>query len=109
MPVIVPLIPFLRRRRRRVATSATPVGALTLVSAAYQSGEWVELTFGRAIDVAAIDAAAFIVNDGDAVIQFIGTSAVSLTGPASVRVELTGHDSWFDPGITLTATAANGI
>jgi hypothetical protein len=108
----IPPPPFRKRRGRPKRTPpqpAAPVGALTLVACAYDSGSWVQLTFDRPIDIAGVDGAAVTVADGGAAILYVGTSAVILIDPATVEIALTGFDSWLDPGVTLTATAANGI
>ena len=105
----IPAKPRRRRKREPIASSPAPVGPLTLVACAYDPGMWVELTFDRAIDIAGIDGEAITIDDGDAAIRFRGTEDVTLTGPATVRIVVTGFDDWFEPGVTMTATGANGI
>src|SRR5687768_15961124 len=101
--------PRRRRKRRSVASRPTPPAPLTLVSAAYDSGSWVQLIFDRAIDIAAIDVSAIVVRDGGAAIQFVGTTPATLVGPMNVEIPLTGFDDWLEPGVTMTVSAANGI
>src|SRR5688500_19821617 len=106
--LIVPQIPFRRRRRSKTAPPS-PVGPLRLVACAYQSGTYVDLTFDRPIDIAAIDGEAITADDGDAAIRFRGELDNMLVEPNVVRIALAGFDSWLEPGVTMTATAANGI
>src|SRR5687768_4807684 len=98
-----------RRGRTKPARATAPVGPLTLVAAEYDSGSWVQLTFDRPIDVAGIDGAAVTIADGGAAILYAGTNVVTLVDPATVEIALTGLDNWLDPGVTMSATAANGI
>ena len=79
----------LRFQKKRPTTLPTP--PLTLVAAVYEVGSHVELTFDRAVDASAMDAASVIVNDGD-VANFVygGVDASQTDGPRVVRVSLNG-------------------
>ena len=79
------------------------------MAASYDPTAAVVLTFDRAIDIAGIDGAAVVVNDGVNGLQFAGTNGVTLVGPAAVEVVLAGLGEWLDPGVTLTVSPANGI
>jgi hypothetical protein len=96
-------------RKRRTATTVLPAAPLVLVSAAYDPGAAADLTFDRAIDVAALDPASFVVSDGDYGFQYVGTGESGLLSPTTVRIVLVGIGEWSEPGITLSAGAANGI
>src|SRR5688500_3937898 len=106
-----PLYPRKRKPRPRGNQPAPtpPVGPLTLIACAYDPGAWIELTFDRPIDIAAIDGEAVTIGDGDSAIRFRGTEDVTLTGPSTVQIVVSGFDSWFEPGVTMTATGANKI
>ncbi len=109
MPILVPIIPFIRRRRRKPIASPGPA-ALTLVAAYYDAATLVRLTFDRPIDIAGIVASAIVVSDGPyEAARFAGTAAAELSAPATIELplELTGPAS--GPIVTLTASALNGI
>ena len=108
---IIPAKRRVGRKRRRPPAAPTPPAALVLVSAAYDhAGPNVTLTFDRQIDVAGIDVTAVTVNDDDvAGIELRGAGAVTLTGPAAVRIPLADVGIAQQPGTFLTATAATGI
>ena len=104
--------PAWRRGRPRVKplASTPPFGPLVLVAAAYEPGAYVELTFDRAIDIAALDAAAIVVSDGDVTgFVYAGTAESFLMGPTVLRVMLAGIEEGAAPGITMTVGAGNGI
>jgi hypothetical protein len=84
---------------------------LTLVSATYVAGISIELTFDRAIDIAGLVGSQITVDDSAPLnIRFVATGAASLTGPATVLIELEEGESWFGgSGIQLNASAATGI
>lgn len=77
--------------------------------AIYEESLWVELTFDRAIDMNALDAAQITVDDG----PFSGTLWVgvgsTLIGPATVRIELGEFDPSSSAETSLTAGAGTGI
>lgn len=112
--------PTIHPVRRRVGRSyakgeSTPVpppAVLTLVSAVYDPGGTVSLTFDRAIDISGMDVSAVSVDDG-AVMNFKyrgwGDSPPELTGPDTVLVYLNGYEDGGDPGVHLTVDAGNGI
>src|SRR5688500_11507840 len=88
MMIVNPPLPFRKRRK-----SETPVpAALTLVSALYNPGTAIDLTFNRAIDIAAIDVLAITVNDGqfiNVVYRGIGTPTLSSPNTVSIGLEET--------------------
>jgi hypothetical protein len=107
--IIVPLIPFRRRRKAGPAPTTPPV-ALTLVSASFDpDGPEVYLTFDRAIDIAGLIVGAFAVADGPDGHSLIGFLAPILLAPNEVQVlmQITGAASGDD--VLLTAGAASGI
>ena len=97
----------IRYKARPAAPSRPPV----LVAASYEPGSWVDLTFGRPVDVTGVVPGALTVADGDDVgARFGGTGPVTQPGgPATVRVTLAALEPWATPGVRLTATAASGI
>jgi hypothetical protein len=109
-------IPAKRPRRPKPpmapVTTSPPVGALTLVSAVYAAGPTAALvlTFNRAIDVGAIDGWAILVDAGaiDGV-RLVATGAVTMAGPAAVRLGREEIASASGPTTLLTAEASNGI
>jgi hypothetical protein len=111
MPVIIPLLRR-RRGRSRNGSNVAPA-ALVLVAAAYEAGTvppTVTLVFDRAIDVSGIAGAAIVVSDeGDLGETLTGTGAVTLLGPATVRIGLVKVGDPLPGSTTLTATAGNGI
>ena len=113
MPLLVPPIPFIRRRRRPArATSVAPPAALTRVAAGYEPGVAVTLTFDRAIDIAGLGAGgagAITVTDEDLEEQFVGTGAGTMLGPAAVRVALAPQFPLAGEPTALTATGGTGI
>jgi hypothetical protein len=106
--IIVPEIPFrFRRPRRQQPQGAAP---LELLSGVYVSAASVRLTFDRAINIAAISTGAIIVNDNDDVGEkFEGQGAATLLAPETVEIGLVPAGGPSGTGITLTASAANGI
>jgi hypothetical protein len=109
MPVPIFKIPYIARMRRVASSEAPPVVPLMLDSAAYDPGAAVDLTFNRAIDIAGMDPASIVVSDGDYGFQYVGTADSALLSPTTVRVVLLGIGDWTEPGITMTASSANGI
>ncbi len=109
MPITVPLIPFIRRRRRQ--PRAVAPAALMLVAAEYQEGVWVRLTFDRPIDISAMNGSAITVDDG----PLSGTLWVglevsgTLIGPATVQIELEPYDPSSSAQTLLNAAAGTGI
>lgn len=107
MPVIVPLIPFIRRRRRRIARA--PV-ALTLVAATYTStGPQVTLTFDRAINIDNLGPSQLLVSDApDTGQDLVGSSILSQPNAQSVSIGLTPIGPASGP-LLLQATDNTGI
>jgi hypothetical protein len=107
-PGVIPAKPPRHRKRKSVPASSAPA-PLVLVSAVYDAGAGVTLTFDRAVEIGAMDAGAITVNDG-AIMGFVYEGVVaSPSGPAMVVVDLGGVEESSDPVTQLTATAANGI
>jgi hypothetical protein len=106
-----PFITAKRRvhRKRRSDVSSAPA-ALVLVSGVYISAASVRLTFDRDIDISAIDTTVFIVNDNDDVGEkFEGQGPATLLDPQTVQITLVPAGGPSGSGITLTASASNGI
>ena len=103
MLMFTPLRPAGRR------TKARPVPALKLVSATYQSGTWVRLTFGRPVDASGLvaDQVTFVDQPADGIYQ--GTGAATMVGPTTVQVALTPIGMSGGTERLLTATAGTGI
>jgi hypothetical protein len=83
-----------------------------LESAVYEEGEEVAivLTFDRAIDIAGMDGAQIVVNDGVYVgNRFAATGAATMLTPASVRILMNPIGEAEVGAVTLTASAASGI
>ena len=109
IPTIIPAKRRVRRKRKQDASSAPPV-ALTLVSAIYDAGAAVTLTFDRAIDISALDGSVVIVEDGvHSEFRYAGTVGATLLTPATVQIELAGVEEWTGPDIRLDAGTGNGI
>jgi hypothetical protein len=103
-----------RRKRRAPATSepTPPQQELILESAAYEEGEEnaIVLTFDRAIDIAGLDGAQIVVNDGVYVGSvFAATGAATMLSPARVRILMSPIGEAEIGAVTLTATADTGI
>jgi hypothetical protein len=113
--IIVPPIPFLRRRSRRAAVQPGPPPpvALTLVSATYQTFDdpFLTLTFDRAIDIAGFEGSGILVDDGQfRMTLFDALGALTLEDPQTLRIELTTVGPSTAAGeVLLTAGANNGI
>ena len=106
-----PFITAKRRvnRKRRSDVSSAPA-ALVLVSGVYISAASVRLTFDRAIDIDGLNSAVFVVNDNDDVGEkFEGSGAGTLLSATTVEITITPAGGPSGSGITLTASAANGI
>ena len=106
--IFVPGKKRVRRKPRPQSPSAGP--ALALVAAVWEEGPVLFLTFDRAIDIAAMDVSAILVDDGQIMgFRYRGANEPELTGPATVRVQVDGIDEDTHPGVHLTASAASGI
>jgi hypothetical protein len=76
----------------------------------YISAASVRLTFDRAIDIGALNSAVFVVNDNDDVGEkFEGSGGGSLLSGTTVEIVIVPAGGPSGSGITLTASAANGI
>src|SRR5688500_10350119 len=100
--------PRVRRKRRSDGSSAP--AALVLVSGVYISAASIRLSFDRPIDMGGLDRAVFVVNGkGDVGEKFGGAGAGTLLSPTTVEITITPAGGPSGSGITLTASAANGI
>ena len=110
-PTIIPAKRRVRRKRKQAAAGEpVPPVALTLVSAIYDAGAAVTLTFDRPIDIAALDGSAIVVEDGvHSEFRYNGTAGATLLSPVTVQIELAGVEEWTGPDIRLDAASANGI
>ncbi len=106
MPILVPIIPFIRRRRR--AAPIAPPAALVLVGATLMP-ESVVLAFDRAIDLAGLDGAVIFVDDYESGSLYQGTQFASLLNPTTAEIGMVIIDSSTGTQILLTAGAGNGI
>src|SRR5688572_6497780 len=110
MPTIIRTIPFIRRRERRAASDPAPPGApLVLVSASWEAGGAVTVTFDRGIDIAGIAAGAFVINDGENGFTYQGVSWLDHPTPQTVVVECHGTSEYEGPTVLLDVSGANGI
>ena len=113
------IIPPPKKFPRKRTTEKPPAGSppptppppvLTLVSAVYEAGQYVALTFDRPIDFAGLDVAAVSVADGDvADYRYVGSGTPMEAGAATVEVLLNGVAAGADPGVRLTVGPGNGI
>ena len=108
--IIVPLIPFRRRRKAGPALEA-PAQTLVLVSAVYDEVELVLfLTFDRAVDPSLFAAAQVSVNDGSFNFnRYGGVGAAGVISPMQISVALQLLASAPVGPATLSATALTGI
>ena len=110
-----PPVKYPRRRHRRGRARAAqappaPPAQLTLVSAVYDAGAAVTLTFDRPIDIAGLDGSVVIVEDGvHSQFRYNGTAGATLLSPVTVQIELAGVEEFVGPGIRLDAGSGNGI
>ncbi len=99
-----------RRRPSRTPREAPAPVALVLVKVSYDEGNWVRLEFDRAIDSGAIVGSAIIVDDEElSGRRYAATAGTVVTSPVAVRAFLTDIGPATGSGITLTASAGNGI
>jgi hypothetical protein len=115
MPVNIPVIPFIRRRKRRAAQlGPPPVQELILVAAEYHPEgvdvPWVRLAFDRAINIAAINPTQIMVNDPvTSGTLLMGGGSAQLIAPATVQVELGDYDPASGTQLLLSVSTTNGI
>lgn len=110
MPVNIPDIQFIRKRKRM--QFGPPPAGLTLIAAEYNhvSSPVLILTFDGPIDIASMDGSQIVVDDADDLgLRFTATGAATMDGPATVRIGLVDAGDATGTGTTLTAGAANGI
>jgi hypothetical protein len=111
MPVsTIPAKPRVRRTRKPVATTTTPV-ALMLVAAAYDfMNGTLTLTFDRAIDLAGLDGSQVLVFDAvESGRRYDAGAGVEILSPVSVRLSLNDLAEATGTGVTLEASSLNGI
>src|SRR5262249_33445221 len=105
-------IPFIRRRRRRVASQASPPATLELVAATYDpvTGPTLTMVFNQPIDIAGLVANDISVDDGTTTgLKYIAGGTKTLLDPQTVKVIRTEVDAAEGSDVRLTATASNGI
>ena len=108
MPIHVPPIPFIGRRRRPSQRAATgPV----LLAASYNAGDVVlTLTFDRAIDISGILVDQIVVFDGNLSIEMGGTAGdLSQPTPESMAMVMIENAPYEGEGVRLSVSATNGI
>lgn len=107
--VTIRKIPFFRRQKKKTSVASE----LTLVAASYQGTDepfYVTLQFDRAIDITGIDGSQITLKDGEINGRvYQGTGSTSLTGPATVQVELVDVGPYETTETLLTATDSTGI
>src|SRR4051794_11852682 len=109
MPVPIPKIPFIPRRRHVVATEPPPPAVPVLVAVSFLADNWVDLTFDRAVDVSGVQGSAITIYDGAGIEFFYSASGdVTVLSPESVRLGLVGLGDYTGPSY-LTASSGNGI
>src|SRR5258706_8256050 len=107
--MLPPSIPQFRRHRLRKPTS-TPPAALVLVAASYLDSDWVQLTFDRAVNAAALVAGAVSVNDGTISGNvYVGGGAATMITPETVQIGLAYVGPSAIGETLLTAGAGTGI
>ena len=109
--LIIPPRPFVRRRLRPARKTPPPGVALTLLEASFDEvSAIVRLTFDRAIDIAGLNGAAIIVDDGaTTATRYDATGSATLETPERVAIELQAIEPSESPGTLLTAGASSGI
>src|SRR3954468_15121289 len=114
--MMTPAIPQYRKRRvpaKKARFGPPPPDTLTLVAATYFSDPEparLRLQFDRAIDVAAMDGHAIVVQDGDDLARrFFASGPVVMLNPATVEINLVSAGGWGDEGVFLVASPSNGI
>src|SRR3954468_19303216 len=107
---ITSIIPAPARKMRRRRQSTTAAAALTLVAATYQTKDWVQLTFDRAIDISALDPSQVQVDDDqDSGWRLGGQSGATLVNPTTVQVPLDRIGTSTESGVHLIVSASSGI
>src|SRR5688572_12809514 len=112
MPVLVPLIPFLRRRRNRrpAAAPTPPVTGPVLVSAQWDVGTMVlTLTFDRPVNATGLQPDTVVVVDGSAVTEYRCNGDVGQPTPESAEILVAEFGEFTGSGVAMTATEPTGI
>ena len=107
----IPLIKF-RKRRGRIkprTTTQAPPAALTLIAADFADIDppWAALEFDRPINVDGFDGSSIVVITSSG--RYDGTGGCIATGPATMQITLNPIAGPGGSGVTLSASAANGI
>ena len=99
------------RLKQTASSSISPVPpvALTLMSAAYEPGLSVTLTFDRAIDVSGFDGSFVIVRDGPEAFLYNASGGAVLMGPNVAELTLVLVEGDESVGVTMTVSPENGI
>src|SRR5687767_5774786 len=108
MPVIVPLIPFLRRRRNRrpAAAPTPPVTGPVLVAAEWDVGAMLlTLTFDRAVNATGLQPDSIVVFDGNAVTEYRNNGDVNQPTPEVAEVSVVEFGEFLGTGERMTASA----
>jgi hypothetical protein len=98
------------RKRKATATSApTPPVDLVLVSATYDPGLSVTLTFDRPIDVSGFDGSVVFVRDGVNSFMYDATGGAVLMAPNVAELTLVLLEGDSSVGVTMNVSPGNGI
>ena len=101
--------PAPKRHRRKRRSTAGPA-ELTLVSAEYNPGTSIRLTFNQAIDISAVAVAQITVKDGVHInVIYQGGGTPVAFGANAVDIGLEESGPYAGTEILLTATPLNGI
>jgi hypothetical protein len=105
-----PRKPSHRRPRATDQAPAAPPQTLVLVAASYLDSDWVQLTFDRAVNAAALVAAAVTVDDGQISGNiYAGAGAATMITPQTVQIGLAYVGPSAIGETLLTAGAGTGI
>lgn len=112
--VMLVISPTIYKKRRRWKESAGPVppAALVLVSASFVAGTHpsVALVFDREVDVSGFNTNSIFVDNAVTTHQhYRGSSVLVIVGSGSISVRLTSIGSATGTGVTMNASANNGI
>lgn len=108
MPIVIPDIPFIGRRRKPAVMPVTT--GLTLVSATWDAGSgMLVLTFDRAIDVSGMVPYQISVFDGPGGVEWGATPSVTQISPEMIEIVMIDLYAFTGEGVVMTATDATGI
>ena len=109
MPIRVPLLPFVPRRRRTRPPTPPPAGPV-LVAAVFDAMTFgLTLTFDRGVDVGVLNPAAFAVDDGVAGVRYQGVDMAAHDTPETVLVQVGESGASTAAGVVLDVSSGNGI